>query len=94
MFSSSTSRFSSASTRDSEPGVEAQISAICHSVVTDKSIAQDDNLFEIGISSLSLAEIHEKIDERYPGQVDITDLFDYPTINALARFIEEKIRVV
>ncbi len=77
-----------------ENSIETQISTICHSVVTDKSFAPDENLFETGISSLSLAEIHEKIDNQYPGQVEITDLFDYPTIKALAQFIEEKIRRV
>ena len=79
-------------TRDLENSLEAQLSAICHLVVTDKTITPDDNLFEIGISSLALAEIHEKIDEQYPGLVDITDVFDYPTVNALARFIQEKIQ--
>lgn len=77
-------------TIDSENNIEAQLNAICRSVVTDKTIALEDNLFEIGISSLSLAEIHEKIDQQYPGLVDITDLFDYPNIKILARFIEER----
>jgi len=37
-----------------------------------------------------LVEIHEGIEAAYPGQVDITDLFDYPTIAELAAFMQSK----
>ena len=51
----------------------------------------DDNLFEIGASSLKLIQIHEKIDELYPGPVDLTELFDFPTISQLAKHLEGKL---
>ena len=47
-----------------------------------KHVDVDDNLFEVGASSLTLIQIHEKIDELYPGVVDLTELFDFPTIAA------------
>ena len=50
-----------------------------------------DNLFEVGASSLKLIEIHEQIDREYPGLIDLTELFDYPTIAELARHIESKL---
>ncbi len=71
--------------------IAAHISEICRKTVTDKSIGLDDNLFETGISSLALAEIHEQIDNDYPGKVEINDLFDYPTIRQLAIFLENQI---
>jgi len=46
-------------------------------------------LFEIGISSLSLTQIHERLDQLFPDQVDLTDLFDYPSIAQLATFLEQ-----
>jgi len=49
-----------------------------------------DNIFEMGTSSLKLAQIHEKIDESYPDIVELTDFFDYPTIEELAGFIAHK----
>ncbi|RKZ58067.1 MAG: AMP-dependent synthetase, partial [Gammaproteobacteria bacterium] len=59
-------------TDDSSTGsTESKILTICNATVEDKEISLDDNLFEIGISSLALAEIHEQLDELYPGKVDI-----------------------
>lgn len=69
--------------------IEAKISEICHQVITDKTIGPDDNLFEIGISSLALAEIHEQLENDYPGKIDISDLFDHPTIRQLAIFLQQ-----
>ena len=60
-----------------------------NNTVEDKDIKLDDNLFEIGISSLSLAEIHEQLDELYPGKVDIADLFDHPTVRELSAFLDK-----
>lgn len=54
-------------------------------------VGLDDNLFEIGLSSLDLAQIHERIDERHPGALDIMDLFDYPTLRQLAAFLATKL---
>ena len=56
-----------------------------------KRIDLHDNLFEIGASSLKLIEIHEQIDREYPGKIDLTELFDFPTIADLARHLESKL---
>jgi acyl carrier protein len=69
----------------------ARIKAICDSILTDRNIGMDDNLFDVGVSSLKLVEIHEKIDQAFPGQVDLTEIFDHPTIGDLAKLLEAKI---
>jgi aryl carrier-like protein len=51
----------------------------------------NDNLFEIGASSLKLIEIHENIDREFPGLIDLTELFDHPTIVELAKHLEGKL---
>jgi len=56
-----------------------------------KHVDVDENLFEVGASSLTLIEIHEKIDELWPGLVDLTELFDHPSVSELARHIEGKL---
>ena len=56
-----------------------------------KNISLDDNLFEIGASSLTLIQIHEEMDQLYPGLIDLTELFDYPTIATLAAHLNDKI---
>ena len=64
--------------------------AICNVEVEGMQVGVDDNLFELGISSLTLAQIHAAIEEKWPDQVDITDLFDYPTVAELAVFLDAK----
>ncbi|MEQ8207399.1 MAG: non-ribosomal peptide synthetase, partial [Woeseia sp.] len=72
---------------DEDPLVR-EILAICAEFSRDKVVGPDDNLFEVGISSLTLTEIMLAVDEKYPGKVDINDLFDYPTIRELAEFLQ------
>jgi acyl-CoA synthetase (AMP-forming)/AMP-acid ligase II/acyl carrier protein len=67
--------------------VVVELSAICREFTQDRKVGPDDNLFEVGISSLTLTEIILALEEKYPGKVDINDLFDYPTLRELAGFI-------
>lgn len=57
-------------------------------------MAANDNLFELGASSLKLIEIHEQIDQEYPGMLELTELFTYPTITELADYLEGKLSAV
>lgn len=81
--------------RGSESGtlsrIEEKLKAICDTALAGKRIGIHDNLFEVGASSLKLIEIHEQIDREYPGQVDLTELFDFPTIAELARHLQGKL---
>ena len=79
--------------RDAGAGVESRIKAICDAALPDKRVDVDDNLFEIGASSLTLIQIHEELDKEYPGVVDLTELFDYPTVATLAKHVESKLAV-
>jgi len=71
--------------------LERRLLAICEGALPGKNIGIDDNLFELGASSLKLIEIHETIDRDFPGLVDLIELFDFPTIAQLARHIEKKL---
>jgi acyl-CoA synthetase (AMP-forming)/AMP-acid ligase II/aryl carrier-like protein len=70
--------------------IERRIKDICDAAL-ERNIDVNDNLFEIGASSLKLIEIHEQMDRIYPGMVDLTELFDYPTIAELSRHLEGKL---
>lgn len=72
--------------------IEQQIKAIVDDALPGKHVDVDENLFEVGASSLTLIQIHEKIDDLYPGQVELTELFDFPTIGELARHLEQKLK--
>ena len=71
--------------------IEEKLRTICDTALGGKRVDVNDNLFELGASSLKLIEIHERIDHEYPGQVDLTELFDFPTIAELARHLESKL---
>jgi len=70
--------------------LEARLQAICEAALPGKRIEVNDNLFEIGASSLKLIEIHENIDRDFPGLIDLTELFDHPTIAELAKHLQGK----
>ena len=76
----------SAEPTDADPLV-AELELLCREISKERTIGPDDNLFEIGVSSLTLTEISLAIDERYPGKLDISDVFDYPTLREIADFL-------
>ena len=71
---------------DDDPVVR-ELELICREFSRERKIGPDENLFEVGVSSLTLTEIVLAVEEKYPGKLDISDLFDYPTIRELANFI-------
>ncbi len=75
----------------SRTDIEENLRAICDAALEGRKLDLNDNLFEIGASSLKLIEIHEQIDRKYPGAVDLTELFEFPTIAELASHLEKKL---
>jgi acyl-CoA synthetase (AMP-forming)/AMP-acid ligase II/acyl carrier protein len=76
---------------ESHTEIEEKLQSICDAALPGKRIGLHDNLFEIGASSLKLIEIHEQIERLYPGKIDLTELFDFPTIAELARHLQAKL---
>mgnify|MGYP001814673269 CR=1 FL=1 len=74
---------------DADPLV-AELVEITRGFSKERTVGPDDNLFEVGLSSLTLTEIVLAIDERYPGKLDISDLFDVPTLRDVAEFLRQK----
>ena len=72
---------------DDEDPLVREIELICREFSKERLIGPDDNLFEVGVSSLTLTEIVLAIEEKHPGKLDISDLFDYPTIREIADFM-------
>ncbi len=71
--------------------IEEKLRGICEAALGGRRVDATDNLFELGASSLKLIEIHEHIDREYPGKIDLTELFDFPTIGELAVHLEGKL---
>jgi acyl-CoA synthetase (AMP-forming)/AMP-acid ligase II len=55
---------------DDDP-IVADLERICREFSKDRRIGPDDNLFEVGVSSLTLTEIVLAVEEKYPGKLDI-----------------------
>jgi len=70
---------------------EFRLKTLFEELLDGKSLGVEDNFFETGISSLTLTEFHQKVDDEYPNIVDITDIFEYQTLLELAKFMDEKI---
>ncbi len=63
---------------------------ICEQELDGRNIDREDSLFDIGASSIKLLAIHQRLEAAWPGLVDVTDIFDHPSIAALAAFIDQK----
>jgi acyl-CoA synthetase (AMP-forming)/AMP-acid ligase II/acyl carrier protein len=71
--------------------IEQQLQTLCEGELDGRRIDPEESLFDLGASSLKLISIHERIEQRWPGAVEMTDIFEYPTIRALGKFIQAKI---
>lgn len=69
-------------------GTAARLKAICDAIIPEKRVAPTTNLLEINLNSLTLARIHEGIDREFPNRLEVTDLFDHPTLAELAAFLD------
>jgi acyl-CoA synthetase (AMP-forming)/AMP-acid ligase II/aryl carrier-like protein len=72
---------------DGRNPLEAELQSLCDLVLEGRRIDPGDSLFEAGVSSITLMALHEQIESRWPGLLDITDLFDHPSIRELADFL-------
>ena len=72
--------------------MEDKLLDICATSLDGIKLERHDNFFEIGMNSLKLVEIHELIDQHFPAQLEVSDLFEHPTLAQIAAFLETKIR--
>jgi amino acid adenylation domain-containing protein len=49
-----------------------------------------DKFFEIGGNSLKIVELFERLDGLYPGAVSVAELFEHPTVAAIAGLIDTR----
>ena len=71
--------------------LENRLLEICQAMIPGRRLNPDDNLFEAGTNSLTLAQIYERVDNAYPGLLEVTDFFDYPTVRAMAHYLDRRI---
>ncbi len=67
--------------------IEQMIATVWQRVLGLKQVSVEDNFFDVGGDSLQLLEAHAELQRMLSPDLAITDLFEYPTVRALARHI-------
>ena len=68
--------------------LERRIAALWSDVLGNTSIGAHDNFFDIGGNSLTLAKLHSRLVADLDRDIPIVDLFEHPTVAALAVALE------
>lgn len=70
--------------------VEQTIVNIWQQMLHVEKVGIHDNFFDIGGHSLLLVQVHVKLREVFPTDISVLNLFEYPTINSLAKYLTRK----
>lgn len=70
--------------------LEIQISDLWRQVLACEVVGTHDNFFELGGNSVLISLLAVKVNELFPGQIVVTDLFSNPTIYKLVQFLQQK----
>ena len=65
--------------------LEGEIFSVFESVFGHGSFGVDANFFDLGGHSLLMLKVHEALQARLKRQISIVDLFEYPSVEGLAR---------
>ena len=66
---------------------ERIIAEVWQEVLGRERVGRDDNFFDLGAHSLTTAEAHARLQEVLKREFPLLDLFQYPTVHALAAYL-------
>lgn len=66
---------------------EETLLALWQSILSITLISVDDNFFEIGGNSLKVITLFKELEEKFPGKIQVHEIFNNPTIRQLAELI-------
>ncbi|MFB2837777.1 SDR family NAD(P)-dependent oxidoreductase [Floridanema evergladense] len=83
--------FSQEKTQSAQPlnEIETQIAKIWQEVLQLPEISVNDNFFELGGHSLLLVQVQSKLQEFFQIPLSIVDMFKYPSISSLAKYLNQ-----
>lgn len=70
-------------------GLEQRIAEVWSELLGGRPVGVTQSFFELGASSLLVAQAHERLRQRTGLQFPLTDLFQFTTVRALAAHLEE-----
>ena len=68
-------------------GAEAQVARLWREVLKLDRVGANDNFFDVGGHSLLAVRLFGKLRETFGREIELVDLFTYPTVRAMARFL-------
>ncbi|BAZ70869.1 beta-ketoacyl synthase (plasmid) [Fischerella sp. NIES-4106] len=69
--------------------IEQSITLIWQEILETEKVGIHDNFFEIGGNSLLMIQARSRLQELFNTDMSIADLFEYPTISALAEYLSQ-----
>lgn len=69
---------------------ERQLSNIWQEILNIKQVGVNESFFDLGGHSLSVIQVQGKIKEIFDKEINVVDLFKYPTIRLLAQYLEDR----
>ncbi len=75
-----------------KPGsdLERKLASIWQEVLQVEQIGINDSFFDLGGHSLGIVQVQGKIKEIFGRDLNVVDMFKYPTIGSLAQFLSDK----
>ncbi|MFB2970447.1 amino acid adenylation domain-containing protein [Aerosakkonema sp. BLCC-F183] len=67
--------------------IEQTIAKVWQAVLQTDKVGMNDNFFDLGGHSLRMAQVHNKLQEVLHKELSLVELFKYPTIGALAKYL-------
>ncbi|MEP6917618.1 MAG: amino acid adenylation domain-containing protein, partial [Acidobacteriota bacterium] len=64
--------------------IETSIAAVWSAALNVERVGANDNFFDLGGHSLLLVKVHRLLRDVLPREISVVDLFQYPTVTALA----------
>lgn len=74
--------------------IEKTIVDICNQVARLGNIGINDNLFELGVTSLDVAKINGRLRQTFKIPLPIVKMFEFSTVSSLAEYIDNEIRII
>ena len=70
--------------------IERKVADIWQKVLNVEKVGIQDNFFDLGGHSLKVLQVYSKLRELFPDKLVMTDLFKYPTISSISRYLNQE----
>lgn len=70
--------------RPAATDLESVLSAIWADVLETRAVGVDDNYFDLGGTSISVKQVHRRIQQELDIRISLVSMFEYPTVRLLA----------